>query len=173
MNYGFSTMARAGAFALALVTGASGMSYAAPYGAFATHPAQADVSGGTAAGLVQKVDGRGRNWRRHGNRDRGNWDRGDFRRGGWRGDRGWRDGDRWRYGRRHRDYYGSAAVLGLGLGLLAAPTYNYYSAPRRVYRQVGNSHVQWCYNRYRSYRASDNTFQPYNSGRQQCYSPYS
>lgn len=36
----------------------------------------------------------------------------------------------------------------------------------------GNAHVEWCYNRYRSYRASDNTFQPYNGRRQQCYSPY-
>lgn len=37
----------------------------------------------------------------------------------------------------------------------------------------GNAHVEWCYNRYRSYRASDNTFQPYNGPRRQCYSPYS
>lgn len=36
----------------------------------------------------------------------------------------------------------------------------------------GNAHVRWCYDRYRSYRASDNTFQPYNGPRQQCYSPY-
>ncbi len=36
-----------------------------------------------------------------------------------------------------------------------------------------SAHVQWCYDRYRSYRASDNTFQPYNGPRQQCYSPYS
>lgn len=37
----------------------------------------------------------------------------------------------------------------------------------------GNAHVQWCYDRYRSYRASDNTFQPYHGPRQQCISPYS
>jgi len=36
----------------------------------------------------------------------------------------------------------------------------------------GNAHVQWCYDRYRSYRASDNTFQPNNGPRQQCRSPY-
>jgi hypothetical protein len=41
------------------------------------------------------------------------------------------------------------------------------------YNYGGNSHVSWCYDRYRSYRASDNTFQPYNGPRQQCYSPYS
>jgi hypothetical protein len=43
--------------------------------------------------------------------------------------------------------------------------YNNYSG--------GNAHVRWCYDRYRSYRASDNTFQPYNGPRRQCYSPYS
>jgi hypothetical protein len=42
-----------------------------------------------------------------------------------------------------------------------------------AYRGGSNSHVSWCYDRYRSYRASDNTFQPYNGPRQQCYSPYS
>lgn len=35
----------------------------------------------------------------------------------------------------------------------------------------GDGHVAWCYDRYRSYRASDNTFQPYGGPRQQCYSP--
>lgn len=42
-----------------------------------------------------------------------------------------------------------------------------------VVRPSGNAHVQWCYNRYRSYRASDNSFQPYHGPRKQCYSPYS
>ncbi|MBN9274986.1 MAG: BA14K family protein, partial [Mesorhizobium sp.] len=36
-----------------------------------------------------------------------------------------------------------------------------------------SAHVRWCYDRYRSYRAWDNTFQPYNGPRQQCWSPYS
>ncbi len=35
-----------------------------------------------------------------------------------------------------------------------------------------SAHVRWCYDRYRSYRAWDNTFQPYNGPRRQCYSPY-
>ncbi|TIX44290.1 MAG: BA14K family protein, partial [Mesorhizobium sp.] len=53
--------------------------------------------------------------------------------------------------------------------------YNYYAPPpRRYYRtqRLSSAHVQWCYNRYRSYRAWDNTFQPYYGPRQQCYSPY-
>ncbi|TIP33596.1 MAG: BA14K family protein, partial [Mesorhizobium sp.] len=29
-----------------------------------------------------------------------------------------------------------------------------------------------CHDRYRSYRAWDNTFQPYNGPRRQCISPY-
>lgn len=45
---------------------------------------------------------------------------------------------------------------------------------RYNYRQdYGRAHVDWCYDRYRSYRASDNTFQPYSGSRRQCYSPYS
>ncbi len=59
---------------------------------------------------------------------------------------------------------------------------NYYSrsyyAPRyyapRYQRQVyygGNAHTRWCYGRYRSYRAYDNTFQPYYGPRQACVSP--
>ena len=37
---------------------------------------------------------------------------------------------------------------------------------------AGGSHVQWCANRYRSYRAYDNTFQPNYGPRKQCVSPY-
>jgi BA14K-like protein len=35
-----------------------------------------------------------------------------------------------------------------------------------------SAHVEWCFNRYRSYRASSNSFQPYNGPRRICYSPY-
>ena len=37
----------------------------------------------------------------------------------------------------------------------------------------GSAHVRWCYDRYRSYREWDNTYQPYTGPRRQCYSPYS
>ncbi|MEO9340318.1 BA14K family protein [Mesorhizobium sp. SB112] len=37
-------------------------------------------------------------------------------------------------------------------------------------RARGNAHVQYCYDRYRSYRASDNTFQPNSGPRRQCIS---
>jgi hypothetical protein len=35
-----------------------------------------------------------------------------------------------------------------------------------------NNHVRWCQNRYRTYRVSDNTFQPNSGPRRQCVSPY-
>ena len=51
------------------------------------------------------------------------------------------------------------------------PRKRYYRTHR--VRRIGNAHVSWCYNRYRSYRSWDNTFQPYHGGRRACYSPYS
>jgi hypothetical protein len=98
-----------------------------------------------------------REWRYHGRRH-----------GHWRGHRGWR-GD-YRHHRRHRGWHNGA---GLATGLITGAIIGgALSNGRTVYRGGGNSHVQWCYDRYRSYRASDNTFQPYNGPRQQCYSPY-
>lgn len=36
----------------------------------------------------------------------------------------------------------------------------------------GSAHVRWCQNRWRSYRAYDNSYQPYNGPRRVCTSPY-
>ena len=54
------------------------------------------------------------------------------------------------------------------------PSYRYVQ-PRYVQPRISLSraHVNWCENRYRSYRAWDNTFQPYHGPRRQCWSPYS
>jgi hypothetical protein len=52
------------------------------------------------------------------------------------------------------------------------PSYHGASHHRQVIRYAVSAHVQWCSSRYRSYRASDNTFQPYHGGRRQCWSPY-
>ena len=129
--------------------------------------AQVDVPG------VGKWTPRERDWRR-GDRD---WRRGDNR--GPRG-RDWvRRGDSYYYrghrGYRHhrpgyRQYNGwwfppAAFIAGAIVGGAIAN-------PPVEYRPRGNAHVEWCYNRYRSYRASDNTFQPYNGPRRQCRSPY-
>jgi hypothetical protein len=93
------------------------------------------------------------------------------RREAWRRDH-WRPRYRedWRYRRPH--YRGSGIYFGLGLGV---PAYRYRVEPRRYVQpqRLGNAHVRWCYARYRSYRAWDNTFQPYNGPRRQCWSPYS
>lgn len=99
---------------------------------------------------------------RHG--DRGRWrDRHYGRRHHGRHDR-----HRWRHHRRH----------GPSFGIIIAPPPIYYPRPRYVaprphYGQYGGGHVQWCYARYRSYRAYDNTYQPYHGPRRPCYSPYS
>lgn len=46
--------------------------------------------------------------------------------------------------------------------------------PRHVYPgyRLPRVHIRWCYKRYRSYRAYDNTFQPYHGPRRACRSPY-
>ena len=104
----------------------------------------------------------------------------DWRRGDHRASRDWvRRGDSY-YLRGHRGYrhhrpgyrhyngwwfppaaFIAGAIIG---GAMANPPVEY--------RPRGNAHIDWCYARYRSYRASDNTFQPYNGPRRQCVSPY-
>lgn len=81
--------------------------------------------------------------------------------------------DDWRYRRYYRPYRDVYPGFYFGLGV---PAYRYYYAPpRRYYRGGGarSAHVAWCYDRYRSYRAWDNTYQPYHGPRRQCWSPYS
>lgn len=83
----------------------------------------------------------------------------------------------------HRRYGGDPAAnvivpFALGAivgGAIASPGYASPYYERRVVPGYsgGSAHVRWCYNRYRSYRAWDNTFQPYHGPRQQCWSPYS
>ncbi len=66
-------------------------------------------------------------------------------------------------------WFPAAAFLGgliIGGALDDGPRY-----VRPGYR-LSNAHVRWCYDRYRSYDASSNTFQPYNGPRRACYSPY-
>ncbi|WP_254026235.1 BA14K family protein [Mesorhizobium ventifaucium] len=83
----------------------------------------------------------------------------------WRGYRGYRY---YRPGyRRYNDYWFPLAAFATGALITGAIVNNQY---RRVYR--GDAHVEWCYNRYRSYRAYDNTYQPYYGPRRQCISPY-
>ncbi|RCS25215.1 BA14K family protein [Phyllobacterium salinisoli] len=95
-------------------------------------------------------------------RDRRDARRGFYRdRGGYyRGHRGYR---RYRPGwRRHNGWWFPPAAF-LGGAIIGGAIAN---------QNRGGSHTQWCYNRYRSYRAYDNTYQPYNGPRRQCVSPY-
>ena len=81
----------------------------------------------------------------------------------WNGHRGYRS---YRNGyQRYNDgfWYPRAAF---GLGIIIAPQ------PRRIIRSVSNAHLNWCYDNYRSYRASDNTCKPNNRARRICVSPY-
>ncbi|WP_274628628.1 BA14K family protein [Arvimicrobium flavum] len=39
--------------------------------------------------------------------------------------------------------------------------------------QFSDAHMAWCSSRYRSYRASDNSYRPYSGGRRTCTSPFS
>ena len=88
--------------------------------------------------------------------------------GYWNGHRGYRDYRRG-YRRHSNGWWYPLAAFGAGAIIGGA-----IASPPPVYRALAYSsaHVQWCYNRYRSYRSSDNTFQPYNGPRRQCYSPY-
>lgn len=46
--------------------------------------------------------------------------------------------------------------------------------PDPTYRAVGVSrrHIEWCYEQYRSYRETDNSYQPFTGVRRQCRSPF-
>ncbi|PWJ89142.1 BA14K-like protein [Mesorhizobium loti] len=112
-------------------------------------------------------------WKRHG--DRRNFSRNfngnrNFARNNdrgvyWNGHRGYREYHRGY--RRHGDNWFPLAAFATG-ALITGAIIN--SENNRVYE--GNSHVQWCYDHYRSYRSSDNTFQPNYGPRQECRSPY-
>ncbi len=73
--------------------------------------------------------------------------------------------------RRHRSRRNRGAGVAAGIiggliigGIIADSRNRSHSRDR--------SHVDWCYDRYRSYRARDNSYQPYSGGRRQCNSPY-
>jgi hypothetical protein len=129
-----------------------------------------------SSGIVQVRDAdvhpRAEDWiwrRKHGNWPNG-YDKWDGR-PHWNTDNRHRRNDSWRYRQHYRG--GSGFYFGLGV----VPSYNYYVAPRYIaprpsYRSASSAHVRWCYDRYRSYRAWDNTFQPYHGPRRQCRSPY-
>jgi len=83
---------------------------------------------------------------------------------GYRGYRYSRDG----YHRHSDGWWYPLAAFGTGLVIGGAIA----SQQLPAYSNSTSAHVDWCYSRYRSYSAYDNSFQPYYGPRQQCISPY-
>ncbi|QKK19170.1 BA14K family protein [Rhizobium indicum] len=108
----------------------------------------------------------GDNRRSYRNRDRDNdrdRDRRSYR------DRRYDRDDRYgwdrRYDRRYRRHDNSGAIIG---GLAAGALIGGIIASQPRARAYGSSHAEYCYSRYRSYRAYDNTYQPNYGPRRQC-----
>ncbi len=70
--------------------------------------------------------------------------------------------------RYYRGYWFPGAAFAAGVAAGAA-----VATPPAPYRRPAAAHVAWCYETYRSYRAWDNSYQPYEGPRRQCWSPYS
>ncbi|MGN6585347.1 MAG: BA14K family protein [Rhizobiaceae bacterium] len=101
--------------------------------------------------------GRDRDWDHHGFRHHGGY-------GWYNGHRGYRH---YHHGYRYYNGWWFPATAFLGAAIIGNAL-----APHTVTVYRGGSyHVRWCYNHYRSYRASDNTYQPYHGPRRQCVSP--
>lgn len=114
--------------------------------------------------VIQVQDGM--KWRKKNFRKGGDWKGDDFRRSGnsayYNGHKGYR------YQRRgyreHNGFWFPAGAFIAGALITGAIVNNNNGG--------GSSHVEWCYDRYRSYRAYDNTFQPNYGQRRQCNSPF-
>ncbi|WP_421565772.1 BA14K family protein [Ochrobactrum sp. EDr1-4] len=104
--------------------------------------------------------------RRYRDDRRGNWKRSN--RDGWHnGHRGYRD-QRRGYKRHSDGWWYPLAAFGAGAVLGGA-----LNNQRPAARGYSNRHYQWCSSRYRTYRASDNTYVPSAGRRAICNSPYS
>jgi hypothetical protein len=113
-------------------------------------------------------------WERGRNRDWDARDRFERRRDGvyFNGHRGSRDRHRG-YRQYNGFYFPPEAFIGAIFGSIiggAINSQNNNYSQRTV--RITRDHLVWCEDRYRSYRASDNSFQPYNGPRRQCVSPY-
>jgi hypothetical protein len=106
-------------------------------------------------------------------RDRGEWRDRDDRRGRFerRGNFAYYNNHRgYRYHRpgyrQHNGYWFPPAAFIMGAIISGA-----LSNQQPVVR-MSAQHVRWCQNRWRSYRVSDNSYQPFNGPRRACVSPY-
>lgn len=134
--------------AIILISLITALTSFAPAQAFPTVRTPAHVS--TSQVEQVRYDGQRRHYR-NGNRH------------GWRGDRRhyrrdyYRNGHDRRYYRRHGRNGAAAIIGGIAAGAIIGGALN-----------SRNSYNSSCASRYRSYRASDNTYQPYNGPRRQC-----
>ncbi|MBP2445319.1 BA14K family protein [Rhizobium leguminosarum] len=80
---------------------------------------------------------------------------------------GWDRGYNRHYNRHYHDYDNTGAIIGgLAAGALLG---GIIASQPGAYSSSGySSHADYCYSRYRSYRAYDNTFQPSYGPRRQC-----
>lgn len=180
MNPFLSSPMRIGLIAFGLVVGAEpALATPASIAAPPVQPLAAKADG--APQNVAERDFRrppGGGWNKGG----GRWNNGGGRwnNGNWNHRPNWNNN--WRrpyYPGWNNGFYGGWGFYGpqiyLQLGQPYYPYGQYYAQPRRVYRGdilLSAEHVQWCYNRWRSYRAADNTYQPNNGPRRLCVSPY-
>lgn len=91
--------------------------------------------------------------------------------------------------RGHRNYYGgpaprqrsrsgpdlgSAIVGAIVGGIIVNQLHSgqQQRAPSHSGNYLTHNHIDWCHNRWRSYRVTDNSYQPYNGSRRICISPY-
>lgn len=151
---------------LSIATAFSGMpAWAGP--AFVASPVQSTVqpANGDAEILTvgcnnfTKCPGQFRR-NRHWDRSDRNWDRDDRN---WNGNNRRYYGDRYRY--RRYDNNNGAVIGGLITGAIIG---GIIASQPRVNSYGGSSHAEYCYSRYRSYRAYDNTYQPNYGPRRQC-----
>lgn len=120
----------------------------------------------------------GGNYYRGGMRYAGrNWSRGN---GDWYGRRGYYSGGgryyrrpgNWYWNRGYYDNYWYPGAAFLAGAIIVDALADDYPPERYGRAYVGDDHARWCYDRYRSYRISDDTFQPYDGPRRRCISPY-
>lgn len=165
-------MRRLAIIALSIATAFSGIpAWAGPaYTAKPIQPAAQTQTAGDQAELLQVGcnnftkcprynQGWGRNYRYS---DRYRYDRGWDRDRRYYGDR--YNGDRYYRDRYYRRHDNTGAIIG-GLAAGAIIGGIIASQPRV---SAGSSHAEYCYSRYRSYRAYDNTYQPTYGPRRQC-----
>ncbi|KJS15570.1 MAG: transmembrane protein [Hoeflea sp. BRH_c9] len=72
--------------------------------------------------------------------------------------------------RRYNGYWFPPAAFALGAIIGGAITQGNSGNVRPGY--INPQHVNWCHNKYRSYDARTNSFQPYHGPRRECRSPY-